>query len=72
MSSAVIQGMWVGGYLSKMEQLSKCSFLANGHGYDLYVYEDVIGVPPGVTVKDARGSLPSSMSVQYKDRNSYA
>jgi len=71
-STAIIQGMWVGPRLSKMEQLSICSFLANGHGYELYVYEDVAGMPRGVTVRDAGQILPPSMIFEYKDRKSHA
>src|SRR5258706_6206464 len=37
----IIQGLWIGPTLSQMEQLSIASFLANGHEYHLFVYDDV-------------------------------
>jgi hypothetical protein len=67
-----IQGLWVGPRLSTMERLSISSFLANGHEYHLYVYDDVDGVPKGTILKDAAEILPSSRIFQYRDRPSYA
>lgn len=55
----VIQGLWVGGELSLMEQLSIQSFLKNGHEYHLYTYEDIKNIPPGTTVKDGNEILPA-------------
>lgn len=71
-SNKVIQGLWVGPVLSKMEQLSLASFLANGHDYHLYVYEDVKQVPLGTTLRDANEILPASALFQYTGRPSYA
>ncbi|MBC8031782.1 MAG: hypothetical protein H7Z16_16990 [Pyrinomonadaceae bacterium] len=68
----IIQGLWVGPELSVMEQLSISSFLANGHDYHLYVYDDVKHVPAGTTVKDANSILPASDIFQYTGRPSYA
>jgi len=55
-----------------MERLSIASFLANGHSYHLYVYDDVKHVPTGATLKDANEVLPASMIFKYKDADSYA
>jgi len=55
-----------------MERLSIASFLANGHSYHLYVYDDVKHVPTGATLKDANEVLPASMIFKYKDAASYA
>jgi len=68
----VIQGLWIGPELSVMEQLSIASFLLNGHGYDLYVYDEVRNIPAGTVVKDANEILPSSKIFQYKQTPSYA
>ena len=54
----VIQGLWIGGALTPLEQLSIRSFLAHGHPYHLYVYDRVEGVPPGTVVRDAAEILP--------------
>ena len=59
MTSAV-QSLWIGDRLSTLERLSVCSFLANGHEYHLYVYDDVINVPSEVSIKDANEILPQS------------
>lgn len=53
-----IQALWIGEKLSHLEQLSLASFVANGHEVHLYAYEDIAGVPPGVSVIDGRGVLP--------------
>lgn len=55
-----------------MERLSIASFLANGHPFHLYTYDEVRGVPPGVELRDAREILPESMIFQYAEQKSYA
>lgn len=54
----VIQSLWIGDSLSKLEQLSIESFLQNGHPYDLYTYSPVENVPLGVAIKDANKIIP--------------
>src|SRR5690625_7959918 len=54
----VIQGLWIDGELSAMEELCIRSFLANGHEFHLYTYGDVPNAPSGATVRDAREILP--------------
>ena len=68
----VIQGLWIGSELSVMERLSASSFLANGHEYHLYVYDDLKNVPEQVVIKDANEILPASMIFLYKHSASYA
>jgi hypothetical protein len=48
----LIQSLWVGPSLSKMEQLCIKSFLAHGHTFHLYTYEDVSNVPDGCIIKN--------------------
>jgi len=67
-----IQSLWVGDALTPMEQLSLSSFVAHGHGVDLYVYDDVANVPAGVTLRDAAGILPRSAIFRYSDSGSLA
>jgi hypothetical protein len=55
-----IQSLWIGSRLSELERLSMKSFLANGHHYTLYVYDDVGDVPDGVEVSDANEIIPES------------
>jgi Glycosyltransferase sugar-binding region containing DXD motif len=68
----VIQGLWVGNRLSVMEQLSIRSFLANGHDYHLYAYEQIDGLPVGTVIKDANEILPASAIFRYADHDSFA
>ena len=71
-SNRIIQGLWIGPELSVMERLSIASFLAKGHDYHLYVYDEVKHVPAGTTLQDAAAILPSSEVFQYSGRPSYA
>jgi hypothetical protein len=74
-SNRIVQGLWIGSRLSVMEQLSIRSFLAHGHDYHLYVYEEVQDVPKGTTLKDANEIFDKSRIFTYQSgfgKNSYA
>src|SRR5262245_11985344 len=71
-ANKIIQGLWIGAELSRLEQLSIASFLRNGHEYHLYVYDLPRNVPLGTTVIDANEVLPSSSIFQYREYASYA
>ena len=49
----IVQSLWVGDKLSRMEHYSIKSFLKLGFTYHLYVYENVKNVPKGTIIKDA-------------------
>lgn len=51
--STAVQMFWHGPRLSRLERLSISSFLAHGHGVDLYVYDEPAGVPAGTQIRDA-------------------
>lgn len=68
----VVQELWVGPALSRLERLSIRSFLAQGHEYHLYAYEPVAHVPSGARLVDAEPILPASMIFQYRAHPSYA
>ena len=70
--SSVVQGLWIGERLQTMERLSIASFLANGHEYHLYTYQEVADVPAGVQVRDANAIVPASAIFQYREYASYA
>jgi hypothetical protein len=55
---ALIQSLWIGPELSRLEQLSIASFLKNGHPYELHVYDELPGIPAGTTVRDANDIIP--------------
>ena len=69
---SVIQSLWIGKKLTVMERLSISSFLQNGHSFHLYVYDDVSGIPDGVTIMDASKILSPGRIFKYKNHNSYA
>jgi len=53
-----VGSLWIGKSLSNVEKLSMSSFVANGHDYHLYVYDDVEGIPEGVIIDDANKVVP--------------
>ena len=55
-----------------MEKLSINSFLAHGHKFHLYVYNDIKDVPIGAEVKDANDIISAKRIFKYKHRDSYA
>jgi len=65
--SHIIQSLWIGEKLTKMEQLSIKSFIDNGHEYHLYTYDDVKGIPEGTIVKDGNEILDKSEIYYYKN-----
>lgn len=71
----IIQGLWIGDRLSAIEQLSIKSFLANGHPYHLYVYEEIKNIPSGTTIKDANEIIKQNRIFKYNSswgKGSYA
>jgi hypothetical protein len=56
----VIQSLWIGKELGKMEVLSIRSFLSRGHEYHLYIYDGVNNIPEGATVKNAEDVIPGN------------
>ena len=76
MAGNVFQSLWIGSELSVMEQLSIRSFLANGHEFHLYTYQDIKGIPPGTTVvRSGAEILPADQIFCYQKgygKGSYA
>ena len=54
----IVQSLWVGPRLSRMEYYSIKSFLTLGYKYHLYTYEKVKNIPKGTIVKDANEIMP--------------
>ena len=54
----IVQSLWVGPRLSRMEQYSIKSFLNLGYEFHLYTYENVKNVPKGTIIKDANDIMP--------------
>ena len=62
---APIQSLWIGERVSKLEQLCMKSFMAHGHDFHLYAYNDIQSVPQGVIVKDANEIIPEDQIHAY-------
>lgn len=52
-----VSSLWVGGPLTKVQEVSLASFVYYGHEVKLYVYDLALQVPKGVTKCDARNIL---------------
>jgi len=63
---------WHGAPLSRMERLSIASFLANGHGVDLYVYDTLKNIPAGTVLRDAAEILPRDALFTHQRTGSVA
>jgi hypothetical protein len=68
----VVQSLWVGKRLPLLQQTSLASFMAAGHEYHLYVYDDVLDVPSGALLPDAESVLPRAAVVRDPGRPGYA
>jgi hypothetical protein len=65
LSNLIVQGFW-SGPITTMERLSMRSFLAQGHEFHLYCYDEPEGVPVGVEIRDAREILPESCLCSFR------
>jgi len=63
----IVQSLWVGSDLSKMEIYSIKSFLRTGHTFHLYTYDKINNIPKGVIVKDANEILPKKTIFTLKN-----
>ena len=61
--------LWIGDYLSWLEQLCLVSFQDAGHHVKLYTYNSVKNIPNGIEVADAKEILPDSEIIYYKRKN---
>jgi hypothetical protein len=61
-----VQGLWIGKSLPTLQQKCLESFLNLDHTVELYTYEEVLNVPPGVKIKRAEEIMPRSQIFQYQ------
>ena len=55
----IVQSLWVGPRLSRLEYYSIKSFLTLGYTFHLYTYEKVKNIPKGTVIKDASEIMPA-------------
>jgi hypothetical protein len=63
----IIQSLWIGPSLSKLEQVCLKSFIDNDMEFHLYTYEDVDNVPDGVIIKDGNTILDKNEIFRYNN-----
>lgn len=63
----VFRTFWYGPSLTWVARLCLASFVARGHGVELFSYGPVDGLPRGVTARDAAEILPCDRVFQYRD-----
>lgn len=63
----VMQSLWIGSPLGDLQRLSIQSFLAHGHEYHVYAYDDVGPVPAGAVLIDAATVLPRESIFTYRN-----
>lgn len=72
MDNKTIQGLWIGGKLSLMEQLTINSFIQQGHVFHLYVYDELeTQIHPQAEVCDANEILNRKHIFKYKNYNQF-
>ena len=63
----IVQSLWVGSDLSKMEIYSIRSFLKLGYKFHLYIYDPIKNIPKGVVIKDANEIMPRKLIFTLKE-----
>jgi hypothetical protein len=58
--------LWIGDRLGPLERACLRSVLRQGHGLTLYCYDEPIGIPEGVELKDAADILPESSILRHR------
>lgn len=66
-SQHVFQSFWANGPLTPYESLCLKSFIAYGHGVELYSFDPNLKAPDGVRVRDAAEVLSSEAFFVYED-----
>jgi len=69
-----VQSLWIG-EVGLLERLSMASFVANGHAYHLYSYDEPAHLPAGVELRDAAQILPRERIFRYasgKEKGGYS
>lgn len=68
----VVNGLWIGEELSRIELLTINSFIENGHEFNLWVYNTIkTKLPTGVKLRDANDIIPASRIFRYKYVNTF-
>jgi hypothetical protein len=66
MNAEVFRTFWHGPYLTWIAELCLSSFIARGHGVELFSYGPIDRVPSGVVIRDAAEILPCRQLFLYR------
>jgi hypothetical protein len=69
-NNIIVQGLWVGEYLTDIHFACVSSFIKNGHCFILYAYDKIKNLPDGVVLFDA--NIIINKNLIYKFDDSYA
>ena len=67
LNSNLIQSLWIGGQLSKVECLGIQSFIDYGHDFHLYTYEEIKNAPKGTIIHDAASIIPECEIFRFNE-----
>lgn len=71
-NNKIINGLWIGTTLSKIELLTLSSFIDNGHDFYLWVYDKIeTKIPDKVVLKDANTIIPREKIFRYKYKDQF-
>ncbi|MDR0606045.1 MAG: hypothetical protein LBG80_17290 [Bacteroidales bacterium] len=68
-NNRIVQGLWIDGNMSSLQLLCIKSFMANGHDFHLYTYNEKINAPVGTIIKSA-DSIINKEEIFFDDKNS--
>jgi hypothetical protein len=68
----IINGLWIGKTLSTLELLCIKSFIAHGHEFNLWAYDEIENqLPDGLVLKNAAEIIPREKVFNYKNKNQF-
>lgn len=67
-----VNALWIGKQLSKLELLTLHSFIAHGHSFKLWIYDELENdLPESIEIGDASVIIPSEKIFSYRNQNSF-
>jgi hypothetical protein len=62
----LVKGLWIGKTLPLLQRKCLEEFLLLSHHVELYVFDSIENLPPGITLKNAEEIMPRSQIFQYQ------
>jgi len=67
MTKIIVNSLWIGPKLTRLEKASIQSYIDTGHEFHLWIYQDVDGIPQDTILKDANIIIPEDQIFKIKD-----